>query len=171
MSIRWISKALKLPPFFPKKGSFFACSWSHTCDRAEVHIWMSSLVEAIHYCRKWLFYYVLYCHSCGLKVVLGKTLKLHLKVINHCIFRNLKAFLYREKHRMYFSKSLILSRHYNKCKQWWIVENLCVQYGTAIGVQYMELEHSDLLCNALLILPNWSSGAHFYYIPSSINVW
>ncbi len=24
------------------------------------------------------------------------------KVINHCIFRNLKAFLYGEEHRMYF---------------------------------------------------------------------
>ena len=25
-----------------------------------------------------------------------------IKVINHCIFRNLKSFLYREEHRMYF---------------------------------------------------------------------
>ena len=30
---------------------------------------MSSLVKALHYCRKWLFYYVLYSRSCALKCV------------------------------------------------------------------------------------------------------
>ncbi len=37
----------------------------------------------------------------------NQDLYVYIKVINHCIFGKLKAFLYGEEHRMYFCNCLI----------------------------------------------------------------